>query len=1434
MAERQPQIAPCGLPHLPPRAKPRLDHHGFREQGSKVAEERVKKLSAKIKSLRETEESLKEETETLSAKASKDLNEAERMKRDLDGMINANDGDERILNRVTNEIRKTRMALNAILAKHEKHERTKFQAVERGNQKEKRKMQLRRKKLATDRGNMKTELQNLEEVRLAQSTSSSCSDEDEVDKSNTGSDGMRDKTRERDETDDDLGTSQKTAAGEGKGETNQKALSETNDMEGRFNEQPTLDQGSSASPESQKTGQQKVRKPIDALEERVNRRRMRTLNDYKISDLRKKIESYEQRILTLDDKIQRAAEWSKTLKKEKEEEEALQSEEELENEEAHKRKIRDEEERERKELDDGDKREKKLQSLRQRLVDGSGGTRNVKSIFNNRFRQTHFGYWDSFRDYRDYRDFMLYPPQYRRKREVGWMESSGSGSSDDEDDELDEDDTRATAERRELFGRLEMFIMDAQKLERHIQTLQLHLLKLKGVVHLKEILEKEKWLEDQWLEQLKGPKTSDNLQDDELDVRRHGHHFKGMPVANEVYTSLKANEFRVLVLRPAPEPYYPLICSLETWPIHTSDDTASLGNTLNEYAALSYFWGSETCNGRIYLLPAEEAPGSDDASEWGSAARSATRIRIRNNLFRALLRLRRHGPGAQPVALWVDFMCINQADAKEKTDQLGRMVNIYRNARNVCIWLGESDSKGRSDEAMDFIKTIMDFAVLDRHAHDKRQAKKWHALGELMRDRWFSRRWVVQEIALSRDATVHCGAEIVRWSDFADAASLLVSNQDTIKSLFDFSEWREGRNTLGDVDSFGASILLEATNKLFRRKANGDIKWPLKTIESLVTSLQTFDAGDPRDLIYSVVSIAKDTPRNLWPTDPDHELDPDLRLEVDYSRSAAVVYKDFTKFCIQSSGSLDIICRPWAMPLKGDVHIPSWIPLLSRSEFGVPEEVYSGRKNGEGLVGRAGSPNYQASGKKRCEVKFMPGRGAQDDLIRKSGPEQSHASQMHDNDLDLASAMERQDDILVAHGFRLATISEVTPRNTGGVILRESLEKGGWKGFKRDTDSVPDPIWRTLVADRDEHGQVPPSWYQRACLRCLEIADTFNNGDLNVGELLQGHSEMLRKYLMRMRNVTWNRRFFKAVPHEADLKAIAEQSGGDESEDRSPDVEHRDDELTAPLLSQSRDVANSQKIDDDDQEQGQTLVDAGGETVRDGERRDQLEKEQVEQKIGVEGLVNAEQEVEEEKQKQEDGSFHTKAEDENKGNGDKKDGSKKDGKKEIERTGEEEADKEVRVRAEGDKEGSQIGAEDEEGEKETRNEEKSEGDEGVGEREAEGEEESEADVESKGESESEKASDSESENGSGSENRSEVGNAGADQATLFGLCPPETDETDFICILHGCSVPVVLREVKGGYMRLLGEAYVHGKMDGEAAEDFADNDARKEEEFHIK
>ncbi|KAK3672080.1 hypothetical protein LTR78_008050 [Recurvomyces mirabilis] len=61
---------------------------------------------------------------------------------------------------------------------------------------------------------------------------------------------------------------------------------------------------------------------------------------------------------------------------------------------------------------------------------------------------------------------------------------------------------------------------------------------------------------------------------------------------------------------------------------------------------------------------------------------------VTSNLEAALRRLR------QPKArrrIWVDAICINQADMDERSSQVMQMGQIYRNADRVIIWLGEGD-----------------------------------------------------------------------------------------------------------------------------------------------------------------------------------------------------------------------------------------------------------------------------------------------------------------------------------------------------------------------------------------------------------------------------------------------------------------------------------------------------------------------------------------------------------------------------------------------------------------------------------------------------------------------------------------------------------------------------------------------------------------------
>jgi hypothetical protein len=52
---------------------------------------------------------------------------------------------------------------------------------------------------------------------------------------------------------------------------------------------------------------------------------------------------------------------------------------------------------------------------------------------------------------------------------------------------------------------------------------------------------------------------------------------------------------------------------------------------------------------------------------------------------------------------------------------------------------------------------------------------------------------------------------------------------------------------------------------------------------------------------------------------------------------------------------------------------------------------------------------------------------------------------------------------------------------------------------------------------------------------------------------------------------------------------------------------------------------------------------------------------------------------------------------------------------------------------------------------------------------------------------------------------------------IFGTDGEQTRKGDLIAILFGCSTPIVIRPL-GSYFLVIGEAYVHGLMDGEALE----------------
>lgn len=125
---------------------------------------------------------------------------------------------------------------------------------------------------------------------------------------------------------------------------------------------------------------------------------------------------------------------------------------------------------------------------------------------------------------------------------------------------------------------------------------------------------------------------------------------------------------------------------------------------------------------------------------------------------------------------------------------------------------------------------------------------------------------MIQELALAKQAHVQCGTRSIHWEDFADAVSMFVLRFEQIKKLLRNRKLRpEDPDHLREAKRLGPSLLVEATNNLFRRRNDNLIVERQKTLETLISTLTAYEAADPRDTIYAVLSIAKDTWRGNHP-----------------------------------------------------------------------------------------------------------------------------------------------------------------------------------------------------------------------------------------------------------------------------------------------------------------------------------------------------------------------------------------------------------------------------------------------------------------------------------------------------------------------------------------------------------------------------------------
>jgi hypothetical protein len=493
----------------------------------------------------------------------------------------------------------------------------------------------------------------------------------------------------------------------------------------------------------------------------------------------------------------------------------------------------------------------------------------------------------------------------------------------------------------------------------------------------------------------------------------------------------------------------------------------SLSNS-GPYEALSYTWGSDVL--QPILLNQHV-------------------FHVRANLASALKHLRRKDSSR---VLWVDALCINQADVEERNLQVMRMGAIYQKAFSVCAWLGPEEDN--SDEAIGLLKQMRTSSGCNymlqnlgiKGNNNDFSFPRWQALSLLMARPWFRRRWVIQEVAFAAEVVLQCGNSTVTWSEFSCAVNFLGSHgRDIAKKLE--SVPMQGPSTpakinrSGDLTAQGASRLLTSSEAICKNATSGIVQ-RLRTLHDLISLFPDFEASDRRDVIYALIPLAKDVFNSKeWLPD--------------YSKHWLEVWKQYVAYVVRETGSLDVICQPWAPPSVGT---PLWISTSLLRRTAKPGAlVRPGQKGGGFLfIDGVNSLKYRAGGDSRAKFRI-------------SG------------------------NTLFAIGIWVDKIA------VAGEIAHQGMIPMDWRAMAIKNAqlqrSQPNPQYNlmphefcdTLVAGRSSSGEPPPQSFRRACDQFF--GPTAHEDFVNTISKAKGSQNPenpdAAEFLHRARSSTWNRKF---------------------------------------------------------------------------------------------------------------------------------------------------------------------------------------------------------------------------------------------------------------------------------------------------------------------
>lgn len=242
------------------------------------------------------------------------------------------------------------------------------------------------------------------------------------------------------------------------------------------------------------------------------------------------------------------------------------------------------------------------------------------------------------------------------------------------------------------------------------------------------------------------------------------------------------------------------------------------------------------------------------------------------------------------------------------------MSEIYTRALGVLIWLDTTEKKNLAVEWMkklmtikmddrDVFSCIVDCPDIKINGKDADIGQVGEIIGAIFDNPWFSRAWVLQEVWAARTTTVLCShGGSLPWATLVQASKLP----------------RLARDTLRWFPAGGTKSLKEPWTRLEKTvPGQAGPRVPIFTL--LLDVCEGFEVTDPRDKLYSILGIARET-HNIADLSP--------LLAPDYKKPVWQVCSDFTLWYIQQTQSLEVLEYAADMRVRHSnnelASLPSW------------------------------------------------------------------------------------------------------------------------------------------------------------------------------------------------------------------------------------------------------------------------------------------------------------------------------------------------------------------------------------------------------------------------------------------------------------------------------------------------------------------------------